>query len=390
MISAVLLSLALDAATLVQHEQPDSQTVVVTGERLRDLRAALAACIARRCPPNEDVDASLAVAEAEFVNGDYDTAHGTIRGSLRRNGRFAETYPEPVADLFRSSARVLAHMGRDDRAEHATRNILSTLQRGIPTEDHRHFTARLEMAEFLLRHRNVDGGRRELGDLAQVARRAGRVDVAKAAEMRLLRLDDLATPNGAARRRLVQLSESTDPALRYEMLTSRLYLAARYREAGDTARADALLAAIPRPQGDTRALLYSPPYQLTTREHGEGGDTSGNVLSRMSDVGSDEWIDVAYWITPDGRVSDLEVVRSGRPWDWARPLLASIGSRRYSESADGTASYRLERYTYTSDFEVVTGSRIPTRSRRARVEVLDLTAPTESGRAPETRVSPNG
>ena len=363
---------------------------MVTGERIRDLRAALAACIARHCPPNEDVDASLAVAEAEFVNGDYNEAHEAIRGSLQRNGRFAATYPEPVADLFRSSARVLSHLGRDDRAEHATRNILATLRRGIPTEDHRHFTARLEMAEFLLRHRDVDGGRRELRELAAVARAAGRSDVAKAAEMRLLRIDDLTTPNGAARRRLLQFAESTDPTLRYEMLTSRLYLAARFREAGDIARADAFLASIPRPQGDSRALLYSPPYDLVTREHGRDGDSSGNVLNRLSDVGDDEWIDVAYWITPEGRVSDLEVVRSGRPWDWARPLLASIGNRRYSASADGSASYRLERYTYTSDFETVTGSRIAQRARRARVEVLDLTTPTEPGRAPEARVPPNG
>jgi hypothetical protein len=50
----------------------------------------------------------------------------------------------------------------------------------------------------------------------------------------------------------------------------------------------------------------------------------------------------------------------------------SIRGRRYAEAAD--PSYRLERYTYTSDYELALRSRIAQRSRRARVEYLDLTA----------------
>lgn len=387
----ILVSLSLAASTAGQP-QPSAEPapIIVTGERLGDLRRALAACIARHCPPNEDVDASLAVAEAEFINGDYNEAAQAIRQSLSRNRRFAATYPEPVADLYRSNARVLTHMGHDDEAERATRNILSALREGIKQEDYRHFTARMEVIDFLLRHRNPVEARRQLDTLAVRARAAGRDDVARAAQMRLLRLDDLLSPNGRARRRLLQLAASADPQQRYEMLSARLHLAALYRESGDTARADALLADIPRPTGGERALIYAPPYRLVTQDLQEGQDgAQGNVINRLSDVADDQWIDVAYWITPEGQVSDLEVVRRGASANWADPLLASIRGRRFSQSSDGTASYRLERYSYTAPFEVLTGSRIPRRSRRARVEFMDLTNPNETGRSPDTALAPS-
>jgi hypothetical protein len=389
MINAAFIALAFAASAPAQADQQPG-TIVVTAERVGDLRRALAACLARHCPPNEDVDASLALAEAEFLNGEYDDATTAIAQSLGRNRRFAATYPEPVADLYRSNARVLSHMGRDNVAERATWNILATLRKGIPQEDHRHFTARMEIIDFMLRHRNVREARRQLAELAEQARSAGRDDVMRAAQMRLLRIEDLIEPDGRARQRLLQLAAVTDPQRRYEMLSSRLHLAARYRDAGETARADAMLADIPRPEGDQRALLYSPPYQLVMRTHYDGEETpEGNVLNRMSDVSDDQWIDVAYWITPEGQVSDLEVVRQGSTPDWATPLLTSIRGRRFTPSSDGTPSYRLERYSYTAPFEVVTGSRIPQRSRRARVEFMDLTTPNETGRAPNVAVRPN-
>lgn len=51
------------AAAIAQAEQPATadRTIVVTGQRILDYRDRLAACLARRCPPNEDIDATLAL-----------------------------------------------------------------------------------------------------------------------------------------------------------------------------------------------------------------------------------------------------------------------------------------------------------------------------------------
>jgi hypothetical protein len=388
MISTLALAWMLVATPL----QPGQESVVVSGERIRDLRAALRACLQRACPPNEDVDASLALAEGELLNGDYEDAESTIAGSLRRNGRHVQRHPEAVADLYRSQARVQSHRGRDREALLSTRSILRALRAGMPQEDHRHFTARLEIAELLTRGGDLRGARAALIDLIEQAQRAGRNDVVRMAEMRRLRLDYALDPSGRAWHRLRELAASDDPARRFETAAARLFLARVYRQRGDIEQSDAMLAAIPRGEGDSRRLLHHPPYDLAERPYPSRDSEVevGSTTRRLPDNYADRWIDVGYWIEPNGRVSGLEVVRQGASAGWAQPLLASIRGRIYEASADGQPSYRLERYTYTAPYEVVTGSRLLQRSRRARVEFMDLTTPNESGRAPDPAIRPEG
>jgi len=372
--------------------QPEPNTrespIIVTGERIRDLEAALSACLARDCPPNEDVDATLALAEGQFLNGDYEDAEDAIRASLDRNGRHVRRYPEPVADLFRSQARVQSHRGRDTQAAQSTYGILRSLRAGIPAEDHRHFTARLEIVQMETRAGNRNGVRRELRELIDAARRAGREDVVRLAEMRLLQFSFAQRPYGEPLRRLQQLAASADPQQRFESVSARFTLSRYYRDKGDSVRADALLAGIPPSQDNRRALLYSPPYELVEGEHWANTGLTGSPLRRLSDNFHDTWIDVGYWIESNGRVSGVEILRQGSSSEWAAPLLASIKGRIFAASADSTPSYRLERYTYTSQLETVTGSRLVRNSRRARAEYLDLTTPAEPGRAPDAGVPP--
>jgi hypothetical protein len=98
------------------------------------------------------------------------------------------------------------------------------------------------------------------------------------------------------------------------------------------------------------------------------------TLARRVGNFEDMWIDVAFWIQPDGRVADLQIVRRSGRADWADPLLQSIHGRRYAAIGGTEPTYRLERYTYTSGYESRTGSRIQQRSPLARVEYLDLTS----------------
>lgn len=366
--NALLIGL-LAAMTAPALAQPAEQEVTVTGRRIQDFRDRLAACIARGCPPDEDVNATLALAEVEFEAGEYQDARRTIQQSLSRNRRHAGQYPEPVADLFRSRARVSRHLGLGDEALRATLDVRRTLANGIPIEDYRHFTARLEVAEAYTRAGRLEAARRELNELARVARAAGRTDVASLAELRVTWISYLLAPNGGARRQLEEMAR--DRSNRLRSVGAQILLARLYRDQGDARRADQLVAELARRDTGRRALVYAPPYVLLARETAEQGGVV-NVNTRIPDSFHRTWIDVGFWVMPDGSVDGLEIIRQGGSTDWAEPLLRSIRGRRYTVASDGTPTFRLERYTYTADFERVTGTRILQRSQRARVEYYDL------------------
>lgn len=174
--AALILSACtvLSAPALAQRSETEGQTVTVTGQRLQDYRDRLAACLARRCPVNEDVDATMALAEALFLQGDSREARTAVRGSIRRNRDAAASFPEPVSDLYRVQARLARNIGLDQEARQASFNILNALQAGIPRQDHRHFTARFEIAETQMMSGNFPGARRELQRLIQAASRRPR------------------------------------------------------------------------------------------------------------------------------------------------------------------------------------------------------------------------
>jgi ATP/maltotriose-dependent transcriptional regulator MalT len=360
-------SLAQPPGGGVEGRQPE---IVVTGIRVQDFRDRLASCLARHCPPDEDIDATLALAEALFLNGDYPEGRAAVREALSRNRQAAGTYPEPVSDLYRAQTRLARHIGLDREARTAAHGILNALQEGIPQEDHRHFTARFEIAEIRMMSGDLSGAKRELEGLARVARAAGREDVATIAELRQLWYELVAYPGTTARSRLIEWSRLTAPRDRMRAIGAKTLLVRIYRSEGNAARADALLAEVGAASraGGRRRLVYAPQYQLLQYETTD----FGNVLNRLTENYEDKWIDVGFWILPNGRVSGLELMRSGAEASWAGPLLASIRGRLYSEGTEPT--YRLERFTMTAGFETGTGSRIRHRGPGARVEYLDLTA----------------
>jgi hypothetical protein len=387
--------IAIPAAAQPPREPASGgQDVVVTGTRIQDYRDRLAACLARHCPVNEDVDATLALAEVLFMAGDYRDARTAIRGSIGRNRGAANHFPEPVSDLFRANARVSRHIGMDAEAQRTTREILYALQAGLPTEDYRHFTARLEISQSLIAFGQYRAARNELSRLITLARAAGRTDVVQVAELRSLWADYLDTPARTVPSRLIEMAGWTDPARRISAVGARILLIRIYTEHGDTARADAMTAELGR-MGSRRQLLFNPPYEMAVHEVGVGSGASGmasytNVNFRMSDNFEDKWIEVGFWIKPDGRVDDLEIVRRSRgSGGWETPLIESMRGRRYSTGTEST--YRLERYTYTAGYENRTGSHLTQRSPAARVEYFDLSGdrPTEaqplppSGRQPQ-------
>ena len=384
----LVLSLALATMSVQTPPPAPPSNIVVTGRRIPDYRAALEACLARNCPPNEDIDATMALAEALFVEGNYHDARRAILRSLGRNHDEARNYPEPVSDLYRANARVARHLGLDRQARFSTVEILEALQEGIPVEDHRHFTARFEIAQELLAFGRFRQANRMLQNLAEQARAAGRDDVVAMAELRQMWINRILTPRGSPpSRALLELARSPD---RRRSIGAKMLLVRIYADNGDTGDANRLIAELGQTAG-RRQLLFNPPYEMLQSEDVVGGARrveavqaggsgigqpllTANIGDRLVGNFDDKWIDVGFWIRPDGRVEALEIVRRRGRASWAEPLLRSIRGRRYAAST-GTNTYRLERYTYTSGYnEFSTGTRTATRSPRARVEYFDLSA----------------
>jgi hypothetical protein len=192
---------------------------------------------------------------------------------------------------------------------------------------------------------------------------------------------------------LTEWAGRTEPAQRMRANGARIILARIYRYQGDVARADALLAEVGRSGASTRRrLINSPHYTLGQQEMRLEGDQDlasgirfGNTLNRLTENFDNRWIDVGFWVMPDGSVSGLEIVRRGATADWSEPLLEAIRRRTYSTGPE--ASYRLERYTFTAPMQQGTGSRIGHRAPNARAEYLDLTV---EGQAPPPPASPSG
>lgn len=368
-----LLALAPAPATGTPASTP---SIVVTGRA--DARRALEECLARHCPPDQDIDSTLAYAEQQFVAGDYHEARTTLLRSLKRNRGEAGRYPVAVSDLHRANALVANHLGLERDYYISTLDTLAALKAGIPVQDYRHFGARLEIGAMMARIGNPDSAVNVYSDLAKDARKAGREDIAAMAELKAAWLDYRRSPIPSARKRIEAIARSVERGRLQAAMTAKLYLAEIARAEGRKAEAEALTAEVGAQNGVAPTLLYAPPYELAVREIQSSTDPANldmlNSYKRMSDSFERKWIDVGFWVQPDGRVGEVEVLRSGKGSDWARPLLRSIAGRLYSKTASQAAFYRVERYTYTAGYEQQTRSRIEQRSPKARVEYLDLTA----------------
>ena len=367
--------------------------IVVVGRRIEDAKARLDSCLARNCPADEDIDATLALAEGQIIAGKYREARTTLLQSLGRNKDQAKRYPIPVSDLYRANGRVAAHLGFDGDYYRSTWGIYRALKKGLPSAEYRHFSAQMEIAEMMGRTRGHDRARLYYEKIAGDARKAGRQDIAAIAELRSA-LRHL--PPSMGRPVVRKIANSKDPSMRAAALEAKLALARTAYEENDLEAAQAIQTEFATFDIERPILIYSPPYEILEQEKlndsmfgvqmnapGPGGRAVTKNLpygrwsttGRLSPSFDDMWIDVGFRITRAGEVADVKVLRSRGDIFWTDPLLASIRARRYTPGADNDPnSVRLERYTYTSRYEGTTGSRLADRSPQGRIEYLDLSA----------------
>jgi len=392
--ATALAPIAIATATAAESEQ----TVVVTATRLTDSERALKECIARKCPPPEDVKATLAHAENQFVAGDYAGARRTLLAGRGRDLRFGKDYPIEVSDLLRTTSRISAHVGESEDYRLNAIVALDTLRKGLPANDPRVLAQRLEVADADARTSRLEvGGSRidqALRTYSAVARDARAIGDANIEGYALLRrlmvlqqlwLSGTGDYSGVIAETTKALTESSNPKLAEFGSAARLVNAQAAARRGDTKGLATLFEELHR-QGKTErpVLIYAPPIELNNSPIGNG--FSGNVLNRLTTNAEfdDQWIDVSFWVEPDGSVNEPQILRKSKGFSggWDKPILRSIASRRYLPlKTDGKTpgAFRVERYTLTAYWGQVAGTRIRQREPEARVEMLDLSVePTGS------------
>ena len=352
----------------------DGKTIIVTARSLQDTEAALRNCLARRCPPAEDIAATVAHAENLFVAGRYEEAMSMLGDSIGRNKKFAKYLPVEVAGLYRAHSRVSIHLGHENQYRLSSYQIVHSLKAGLPNDDQRVVAARFEVAAMQLSLGKVRLARDTYGEVAEQAGKIGRGDLARIALIRVAWIDYLLGDEGGARDKLKQMAADRAPEARVSRISALVLLSRMDRSKGKESYTDQLISELKEAKLDKPVLLYAPPMELKRSPIQEEREVTSTLRLWATDTFEDKWVDVGFWVDPDGRVREAEILRRSGDTDWTPTLMASINGRIYAPLSDPTGSYRVERYTYTSLWEDRTGTRLKQRSANARVEMLDLSA----------------
>jgi len=389
----VLMTPAIGAAQQTP-EKRQSSDVTVTGTRLSDSERALRDCIARKCPVDQDVAATLRHAENQFIAGKYTEARHTLAASRGRNRRFAKDYPVPVSNLLRATAVVASHLGEGELYQFASVDSLSALKAGLPADDPQVLGARIEVADAFNRLGRFDAAEEIY---LSVARRAHELDLPNVAGLAEFHLASMyaayakTEPSiyaAGAAKAIDALLANTDPRYRQYVDAARVLKARLQLRGGDSKAVDTVIAELrAAPPSDRPVLVYAPPIEsIRTSSRGAyqtiNNDLGGASRTQLASLAlrnyDDQWVDIGFYVTPDGGIADAAILRQSAKLeseDWVKPILASINARRYlplNRPRTDPGILRVERYTLTALYEDKPGTRIRGHAPAPRIEVLDL------------------
>jgi len=393
---ALVLALTQTVAPVPQtnpaQDVPET-TVVVTATRLDATKKALDACIARSCPPDQEVAAALAHAENQFVEGEYQAARHTLHGTIGRVDKRAKDYPVAIANIWRADARISAHLGEDRSMRSGQLEAIDALKAGLSGSDDRVLLQRLEVADAFMKQGKVDMGLAGYRKVVNQSRELKSSGVQGTAMLRILLVEaalaglpaDALHPSsryGAtdanfrqAKRSAAELLATTDPQLSGFRDAARLIDARLDARRGDMRGIDAISADYALNKPSAAILLYAPIMQ----DRGTFFDPERARLLTEQDFDG-QWVDVTFLIDGEGRVKEAEVLRESPKLrnDWVSPVLATVAQRRYAPialSPDLAGLRRVERYTMTASWAAnATGTNMRVRAGQPRLEMLDLTA----------------
>jgi hypothetical protein len=367
-------------------DPPPQAEVVITGNRMRD---ALDKCLARNCPPEEEVDAAMNAGAESFAAGRYEEAKHTLRRAISRNRRYASRMPGRVSDLYATYADVTEHEGDKSAFMQATRESVYVLRRELGEGHPAAVGVSARIGDMWVKLNNAGAADGAWRGAAEDAARAGRNDIAGALTFRRAWFA-LSTGNFAEARKLadqVERGHGGDPMFApfLRVLKARIAIGDAQDEG-----TDALVAALRSTGTADPVLVSAPPYPVLDTELGSGMSGTGGVdlaaaqatqLLARSDI---RWADIGFWVRPDGRTAEAQILRPARNSQWAKPLLKQIADRRYAlpnAGPGGIGVYRVERFTLRADYGVETGSRIRKRTGATKLHVIDLTRLSERDQA---------
>ena len=363
------------ALVLLLQAAAEPPTVVVTatyGQLAADLRR----CERDGCGTLEDITASVRFAEAAFRKGEYRSARDALRRSVRRNGAAAPRFPEAVSNLYFAEAKVAQHYGDRDEFLSAGMKSYIVLRDHRPLSEDR-FRAEMEVGDLLVARGRFSEARQIYATAVKASMPSSPL-LSDAFKVRLAWADYRAGATSQAKRTLDALL--TTPALPSLVTAAALLRARIARDEGDQGRSDQLLARIqaqasaaPRllSQADTPAALIDP--------RAINADAITRVAAaseiRPGDMTNLQWVDIGYWIRPNGTVDEPEILRGSRDRNWAKPLLGWVASRRYAPSprqAGDPGSFHVERFTQTAEFITPVGSNIRRRAGRGSIVATEI------------------
>lgn len=364
-----MLSILLLAMAQTATPQPAADEIVVIG---RQAEKDLAACIARACPPKEEVEASLQASVEQFADGRYDAARVTLQRAIGRNKKHAAELPGPVSSLYATLSTVAEHDGDTRLWRSAARENVEILRKHVGETNSGTLAEEISFADSLVGTGAPQLASATYGVIERKAAQSGQSQLAAGAAFRRAWL---ALIQGESRKaeRLADdavARAGTDNRLMREL---RDILQARIAiRRGDENAIDALAERLRRAEGEKPRLLFAPPID----------DVSPARLAR-GEVETDPWhgerfrfADVGYWIRPNGRTANVEVLRNSGLGQWSPGILQHVGARRYTpfDSEPGEPGvYRIDRFTVRAPVGMATGSRLPTRIGPPSVHVVDLT-----------------
>ncbi len=362
---------------LLQAAAPD---IVVTGERLVEEQAK---CARGECTPLRDAQATIALAEQQFRNGEYVHAKGLLAAAISRNKDRGAEAPRAVAAIYEAMATVSLHEGDQDDYRRAVAGQVKTLRDNLPADDvavQASATALGDMWIKLGRYRQAESTFRGIEEQALAE---GQAYPAMMAGMKRVWLAGALGKVREANMMLDALERrpiAREPGFRTALRVVRLRLAVR---AGDDAEITRLAGMIGTDQGGPPVLIWQPSYPGSAAVEANNSARTFDLVDAVpinsSDLASIQWVDVGFWIRPDGHTEEAEILRGSRSPAWAPAILKQVAGRRYAARAkvgeeDASGSYRIERVTPKYQYVVPKGSVIRRRVPAAGFEILDLTA----------------
>lgn len=370
---------------LLQSPSPD---IIVTGQRLVEVQAE---CVKGGCTPLRDAQATIALAEEKFRTGGYLDAKKLLSAAIKRNEDKASVAPRPVAALYEAMATVSLHEGDQDDYRRAVAHQVKTLRDNLPANDSAVFAASTALGDMWIKLRNYHQAEGTYRAIEQDALADGRDEAAMMAGMKRVWL---AAALGKPREAATMLNDlerrpvAQQAGFRTALQVVRLRIAAQGK---DDKTVTQLAGEIGQGQDHDPVLIWAPPYEhdptADANAHANKFDGVQAVRSYSSDVSFIQWVDVGFWIRPDGRTAEPEILRGSRSPGWAPAIIDQIARRRYSakpgsHDMDEAGTYRIERVTRKSTYMTPMGSLIRRRVAASGFETLDLTQASAAQRRP--------